>query len=78
MYEAFSKYNPSDPFYMPDEDIIYFNEHYENDEFWIIFHELNLNYQQQYFNKTRKSAGPDKLINESFIYEKGIFKCNSL
>lgn len=33
--------NPLDPFYSPDEDIIYFNERYENNEFSVMFEELN-------------------------------------
>ena len=34
--------NQSDPFYSPDEDVIYFNERYENNEFAIKFEELNV------------------------------------
>lgn len=33
--------NPSDPFYMPDGDILYFNERYVKNEFNIMFNELN-------------------------------------
>ena len=65
--------NPSDPFYRPDEDIIYFNERYENEEFRIMFDELNVIFSQEEIRraikqlKNGKSAGPDKLINEFFI-----------
>ena len=34
--------NQSDPFYSPDEDVNYFNERYENNEFAIKFEELNV------------------------------------
>ena len=66
--------NPADQFYTPDEDIMYFNERYENDEFDIMFNEMNLNFLQEEILetimqiKTNKSAGPDKLINELFIH----------
>ena len=66
--------NPSDPFYRPDEDIIYFNERYENEEFGIMFDELNVVFSQEEISKAiqqlknGKSAGPDKLINEFFIH----------
>ena len=65
--------NPSDPFYRPDEDIIYFNERYENEEFGIMFDELNVIFSQEEIRRVihqlrnGKSAGPDKLINEIFI-----------
>ena len=29
------------PLFSPDEDILYFNERYEKDEFYIMFDELN-------------------------------------
>ena len=29
--------NPDDHFYTPDEDVLFFNERYENNEFTIIF-----------------------------------------
>lgn len=70
--------NPQDPFYSPDEDILYFNERYENDEFNIIFEELNLNISLEEVSKavnqlkTGKSGGPDKIINEFFIHGKHI------
>ena len=65
--------NPLDPFYSPDEDIIYFNERYEKNEFSVMFEELNLPFTNKELAKaigqlrTNKSPGPDKLINEFFI-----------
>lgn len=70
--------NPADPFFAPDEDILYFNERYVNDEFSIMFEELNLNFSQNEILqsikqlKTNKSGGPDKLINEFFIHGKHV------
>ena len=48
----------------------FFNERYENNEFNIIFEELNVNFTQDEILKaisqlkTSKSPGPDRLINE--------------
>ena len=70
--------NPLDPFYSPDEDIIYFNERYENNEFSVMFEELNLSFTNEELAKaigqlrTNKSSGPDKLINEFFISGKNL------
>lgn len=70
--------NPSEPFFSPDEDILYFNERYENNEFCIMFDELNIQISQEEVIKsikqlkTNKSGGPDKLINEFFIHGKDI------
>ncbi|MCG8033307.1 MAG: reverse transcriptase family protein, partial [Candidatus Thiodiazotropha taylori] len=70
--------NPSDPFYTPDEDVLYFNEQYVKNEFTIMFDELNVEFTQEEIMKsikqlkTNKSAGPDKLINEFFIHGKHI------
>ena len=70
--------NPEDPFYAPDEDILFFNERYENNEFEIIFEELNISFTQDEILKaigqlkTNKSSGPDMLINEFFMYGKNI------
>ena len=36
--------NPADPFFTPDEDITYFNERYEKNEFRLMFEELNLEF----------------------------------
>ena len=45
--ENFSEYfkainNPEDPFFQPDEDIIYFNERFLNSEIQVMFDELNV------------------------------------
>lgn len=70
--------NPSDPFYTPDEDVIFFNDRYEKNEFSIMFDGLNVNFSQEeilkaiHQLKTNKSAGPDKLINEFFIHGKAV------
>ena len=64
--------NPADPFYTPDEDVLFFNERYVNNEFSIMFEELNVNFLQNEIlqsikqAKTNKSGGPDLLINEFF------------
>lgn len=66
--------NPNDHFFSPDEDVIYFNERYLNDEFEIMFEELNADITQQEVSKAIKqlkcgrSGGPDQLLNEFFIY----------
>ena len=71
--------NPSDPFYAPDEDVIHFNERYVNDEFCIMFNELNVEFSQEEILKsikqlkTNKSGGPDRLINEFFIHGKNVY-----
>lgn len=68
--------NPEDPFYTPDDDIIYFNERYERNEFNIMFDELNVGFSTEEIAKaisqlkSNKSAGPDRFINEFFIYGK--------
>ena len=70
--------NPLDPFFTPDEDVIHFNERYVNNEFCIMFDELNENFSQEEILKsikqlkTNKSGGPDKLINEFFIHGKNV------
>ena len=70
--------NPQDPFYTPDEDILFFNERYESNEFNIMFEELNVNLSREEILKsinqlkTNKSRGPDRLINEFFIHGKSI------
>ena len=45
--DTFSEYfqninNPNDRFYQADEDVLFFNERYVNDEFQIMFEELNI------------------------------------
>ena len=68
--------NPNDPFFTPDEDVIYFNERYVQTEFSIMFDELNLNFSHDEVLrsikqlKTNKSGGQDNLINEFFIHGK--------
>ena len=70
--------NPLDPFYSPDEDIVFFNERYANDEFNIMFVELNIGIShEEILNaikqlKLNKSSGPDMLINEFFVHGKCI------
>ena len=76
--------NPADRFYNPDEDVIYFNERYENNEFSIMCAELNLPLALQEILKaisqlrTNKSAGPDKLLNEFFINGKEVLSTTLL
>ena len=36
--------NPDDPFYKPDEDVLYFNERFEENEFQVMFDELNITF----------------------------------
>ena len=70
--------NPSDPFYTPDEDVMNFNERYVNEEFGIMFDELNVEFSEEEILKsikqlkTNKSSGPDRLINEFFIHGKNV------
>ena len=76
--------NPADHFYTPDEDVLYFNERYERNEFSIMFEELNVPFTYEEIStacwqlRTNKSAGPDKLINEFFIYGKDILSTTLL
>ena len=80
---AFEQYfkavnNVNDPFYAPDEDVMFFIERYEKNEFDIMFDELNLDFSTEEIGKsinqlkTNKSAGPDYLINEFFIHGKQV------
>ena len=79
-FEAYFKSvnNPLDPFFTPDEDVVHFNERYVNDEFCIMFDELNVNFSHDEVLKsikqlkTNKSGGPDGLINEFFIHGKNV------
>ena len=48
--------NPSEPFFSPDEDILYFNERYENNEFGIMFDELNIRISQEEVIKLIKTV----------------------
>ena len=76
--------NPEDRFYNPDEDVIYFNERYERNEFSVMYEELNLSFSHQEILKaiaqlrTNKSAGPDKLLNEFFIKGKEVLSTTFL
>ena len=78
---AFEQYfkainNPTDQFYIPVENIIFFNERYEQIEFDIMFEDLNtFFYQEEILKaisqlKTKISGGPHKIINEFFIHGK--------
>ncbi len=57
-------------FYQPDEDILYFNERYLNEEFQVMFDDLNVEISQDEIKKActslknGKSAGPDYVLNE--------------
>ena len=68
--------NPLDKFYSPDEDVLYFIERYEKNEFNVMFEELNCNFRNDEILlglnqlKTGKSAGPDALLNEFLIHSK--------
>ena len=70
--------NPMDPFLSPDEDVLYFNEHCEKDEFNIMFDELNLDFSSDEIIKsinqlkTNKFGGPDKIINEFLIHGRNV------
>ena len=71
--------NPLDPFYSPDEDTLFFNERYENNEFNLMFEELNVDFSQGEILKavsqlkTNRSGGPDHIINEFIVHGKHIF-----
>ena len=70
--------NPDSPFYTPDEDILFFNERYAKGEIQVMFSELDIPISNAEVMKAvnqlsnSKSAGPDKLINEFFIYGKSV------
>ena len=72
----------NDLFYAPDEDVMFFVERYENNEFDIMFGELNVDFSKEEIGKsinqlkTNKSAGPDYLINEFlFMANKYLYQC---
>ena len=58
--------------------MLFFNERYVNDEFSIMFDELNIDFSQTEILqsikqlKTNKSGGPDMLLNEFFIHGKNV------
>ena len=68
--------NPSDPFFAPDEDVLFFNERYLQNELQVMFSELNVeitfsgieNALRQL--KLGRSGGPDLFINEFLYYGK--------
>ena len=70
--------------YNPDEDVIFFNEHYKRNKCSVMFEELNLFFSHQEILKTitqlrtNKSAGPDKLLNEFFINGKAVLSTTLL
>lgn len=80
-FEAYFKAvnNPDDQFFMPDDDVLYFLERFENNEFNIMFEELNIPITQDEIDKSikqlssNKSGGPDNYLNEFFIHGKVIF-----
>ena len=80
---AFKQYfksvnNPNSPFFIPDDDILYFIERYEQNEFDVMFQELNLPIHIVEVEKAirelniNKSAGPDMYLNEFFIHGKNV------
>ena len=79
-FEQYSKSvnNPLDQFYTPGEDIVDFNERYANNEFRIIFKDLNIGLSQdEVLNsikqlKLNKSGGADMFINEFLVHGKHI------
>ena len=70
-----AKITPLDPCYTPDEDVIFFNDRYEKNEFNIMFDALKVKFLQEevlkaiHQLKINKSARPNKLIN-IFIHGK--------
>ncbi|MCG7875034.1 MAG: reverse transcriptase domain-containing protein [Candidatus Thiodiazotropha endolucinida] len=66
--------NPLDPFFAPDEDILFFNERYVNSELQEMFSELNLEISLSEIKKAvgqlklGRSSGPDMFINEFLYY----------
>lgn len=71
--------SPGDPFFVPDEDVLPFNERYENNEFCVMFEELNVPFTSDELLKsikqlkTNKASGPDMNLNEFFINCKNVF-----
>lgn len=66
--------NPNDHFFSPDEDVLYFNDRYLNNEFEVMFEELNSDITIHEVSaaikqlKSGRSSGPDLLLNEFFIH----------
>ena len=69
--------NPEDPFFQPDDDILYFNERFLNSEIQLMFDELNDTITMEEIMKAirqlknGRSGGPDKFLNEFFIHGNG-------
>ena len=77
--QYFKALNSSDPFFVADEDILYFNEMYEQNEFNILmFEELNVSISEHEVNKvisqvkSNRSPGSDLLLNKFFIHGKNV------
>ena len=62
--------NPIDPFFQPDDDIVYFNAHFLKSEMEIIFGELNTIITETEIRKAIKllKMFKNKLLNEFFIH----------
>ncbi|KAL4240483.1 hypothetical protein ACF0H5_001275 [Mactra antiquata] len=66
--------NPDSQFFTPDEDIVNFIDRYEQNEYNIMFEELNMTISLLEVQKaikelkTNKSSGPDLILNEFFIH----------
>ena len=66
--------NPDSIYFQPDDDILYFNQHYLNGELGVMFEELNVQISMQEIRKAArllkngKSSGPDLFLNEFLKY----------
>ena len=64
--------NPEDSFFQADDDILYFNERFLNDDAQVIFDELNVEITTMEYHKAiaqlklHRSGGQDGLLNEFF------------
>ena len=71
--------DPADPFFQSDDDILYFNERYFQNELNIMFSELNVEISR--FEEERavqqlklgRSGGPDLFMNEFIYYGKMLY-----
>ena len=77
--DLFDKYfkainNPEDPFFQADDDILYYNERFLNEEAQVMFDELNVDITSNEIQKAisqlkqNRSGGPDGFLNELFIH----------
>lgn len=70
--------NPESDFYTPDEDVLHFYDRYVKGEIQVMFNELDVPISEDEIAKAihqlsnGKSAGPDRLLNEFFIYGKSV------